>query len=328
METDDPRGFLALPDAVLAALGISPQEIVGAIEGALRAEAEGNLWTAPKSALLPGDGRYMMTTLSSSDDPRRTVVKSVMVSPRNPTRGLAGIEGTILLQDSETGRLLAVMEASWVTAVRTAGLSAVAAVRMASPQSKRIAFIGCGVQARSHLALFSTLFPLEAITAYGRGAANIERLCLEARDLGLAAEACGTPRKAVAEADIVVSSVTLSFDLQPFVDARWLKPGAFAAITDIAAPWIEESLGAFDNIVIDDIEQERESAKKMVSPELVTGDLRWLVTSANRGVPQQGSRSAFVFRGLAVGDFAIACLAHDRAVEQGLGTNVQWLQDS
>lgn len=318
------EAFLVLPDAVLSGLGISGRDIVAAIEDAIRAEAEGRLLTAPKSALVPGDGRYIMTTLSSGDAPRRTVVKSVMVSPRNPSRGLAGIEGAILLQDSETGRLLAVMEAGWVTAVRTAGLSAVAAIRMASPRSKRIAFLGCGVQARSHLALFSEIFPLEAITAYGRGAANIERLCREARDRGLTAKACATAREAVAEADIVVSSVTLSFELEPFVDASWLKPGAFASITDIAAPWIDESMGAFDEIVIDDERQERESSRKLVRPELVSGDLPWLVTRRTQGGFRPDTRSAFIFRGLAVGDFAIACLAHARAAEHATGTVVHW----
>lgn len=305
-------------------MGISGREIVAAIEDAIRAEAEGRLLTAPKSALVPGDGRYVMTTLSSGDVPRRTVVKSVMVSPRNPARGLAGIEGAILIQDSETGRLLAVMEAGWVTAVRTGGLSAVAALQMASPGSKRIAFIGCGVQARSHLALFSEVFPLEAVTAYGRGAPNIERLCREAKDRGLTAIASATPREAVADADIVVSSVTLSFDIEPFVDARWLKPGAFAAITDIGAPWIDASLSAFREVVIDDETQERQSNRKLVAPELVSGDLRWLVTRRARSEFDPDRRSAFMFRGLAVGDFAIACLAHSRAADQASGSVAHW----
>ncbi|MGI9502955.1 MAG: ornithine cyclodeaminase family protein, partial [Geminicoccaceae bacterium] len=109
-------GFLVLSDAMLEGLGVPTSEIADAVEAAVRAEAADGIFTAPKSALLPGDGRYMMTTLSTSDAPDMTVVKSVMVSPRNPGRGLAGVEGNLLLQDSETGRLRAVMEAGWVTA--------------------------------------------------------------------------------------------------------------------------------------------------------------------------------------------------------------------
>jgi ornithine cyclodeaminase/alanine dehydrogenase len=317
-------GFLVLSDDELAALGLSVAEIIEAIETALAAEAAGRIWTAPKSALLPGDGRYLMTTLSASDAPQRTVVKSVMVSPRNPARGLAGIEGAILVQDSETGRLLALMESGWVTAFRTAALSAAAARRLADPQARRIAFIGCGVQARSHLETFAQLFPLAEVTAFGRGSANVERLCRKAQALGLAATPCASAAAAVADADIVVSSVTLSFELEPFVDARALKPGAFAAITDLAGPWTPEGMAAFRTLVIDSAAQERASAKKMVDPALVTGDLIGLIdqTPGSGFVP--GERSAFVFRGLAIGDFALACLAHERAVAAGRGRVVQW----
>ncbi len=317
-------GFLVLSDLVLGGLGLPIADIVGAIETALRAEAAGTIWTAPKSALVPGDGRYLMTTLSASDAPQKTVVKSVMVSPDNPARGLAGIEGAILLHDSRTGRVLALMESGWVTAFRTAGLSAVAALRLANPQSRKIAFIGCGVQSRSHLETFATLFPLAEVTAFGRGQANKDRLCRQAEAQGMTARACATPAEAIRDADIVVSSVTLSFELEPFVDARDLKPGAFAAITDLAGPWIPDGMPAFATIIIDSEAQEQASAKKMVDPMLVSGDLLGLVTGDCEAAFEALKRSAFVFRGLAIGDFAIACLAHERALAAGAGSFTRW----
>ena len=143
--------FLLLSDSVLESLEISGRDVVDAIEAAILQDAAGQILTAPKSAVVPDDGRYMMTTLSTSDAPDLTIVKSVMVSPRNPDRGRPGIDGAILIQDSETGQMRALAEAGWITGVRTAGLSAVAARRLANPASRSIAFIGCGVQARSHL---------------------------------------------------------------------------------------------------------------------------------------------------------------------------------
>jgi len=317
-------GFLVLSDEALSGLGISVAEIADGVEDAIRREAAGKIWTAPKSALLPGDGRYMMTTLSTSDEPDMTVVKSVMVSPRNPGRGLPGVEGNLLLQDSETGRLRAVMEAGWVTAVRTAGLSAVVAKRMANPRSQKIAFIGTGVQARSHLDAFSDLFPLSEVRAFGRGQANIDRLCRMAEEKGFRAKTCETAREALEDADLVVSSVTLSFEIQPFLDAGWLKPGAFASITDLGAPWITDSMDAFDAVVIDDLEQERASPKKMVNPDLIKGDLKGLVDGKAGLAFEAGKSSAFIFRGLAIGDFAVACLAYERACSTGEGTPVPW----
>ncbi len=318
------QGFLALSEAALAGLGLTTLEIVEAIETAIRAEASGGVWTAPKSALLPGDGRYLMTTLSAADQPRISVVKCVMVSPRNAERDLPGIDGTILLHDSETGRLLAVVGARWITAVRTAGLSAVVARRLANPHSKVAAFIGCGVQASSHLEAFAELFPLAEVRGYGRGTANVERLGRQAEGLGLAFRAAATPREALEGADLIVSSVTLSFEIEPFLDARWLKSGAFAAITDMALPWKPDSMAAFGTIIIDDERQEQASPKRMVPAALVSGEITALVSGELAAGYDPAKPSAFSFRGLAIGDFAIACLAYEKASASGKGTVVGW----
>ncbi len=315
--------FLLLSDSVLSGLDLSGVDIVDAIEAAILDEAAGKILTTPKSAIVPPDGRYMMTTLSTGDDPDLTIVKSVMVSPRNPARGRAGVEGAILIQDSETGQMRALAEAGWVTGIRTAGLSAVAARRLANPASASIAFIGCGVQARSHLALFADLFPLTEIRAVGRGQANIDQLCNMARDMGLSARAISNPEEAIRGADIVVSSVTLSYDITPFLKASWLKPGAFAAITDLALPWEADSMNAIGPLYVDNLVQEKASPSKLVAPELVDGDLITLLRDGPGHIPPEASR-AFVFRGIAIGDYAIARLAYLRALKLGIGQTVHW----
>ncbi len=322
--SDQPPPFLILSDAVLSGMGIATDDIVARINDALQAQARGDVWSAPKAAMLPGDGRYMMTTLSSSDTPQLTVVKSVMVSPRNPARGLNGVEGAILLQDSETGDLLAIMQAGWVTTVRTAGLSCVAARALARPQSQILGLVGAGQQARGHLVALADLFPLQQVRIFGRGQANIDRLSRMASDLGLTPVVCDTVQEAVEDADIVVSSVTLSYDADPFVDAHWLKAGAFAAITDAATPWHREKMGAFGRIIIDDLEQERENPRKMVDPDLVQGDLAGLVGQGDQPRPDPDKPSAFVFRGMAIGDFAIASLAYEKARALNIGKSARW----
>lgn len=318
----DQNGFVYLSDAILSGLEIGATDVIACIEKAVLRKADNVLWTAPKAAFMPGDGRYIMATLSAADDPQFIAVKSVMVSPRNPGRGMSGINGAIMLLDSETGELKAVMDANWVTAVRTAGLSAVAAKRLANPKSQSIAFIGCGVQAHSHLDAFAELFPLTEIRAVGRGQAKIDQLCEAARAKGLKARSCSSPQEALEGADLIVSAITLSYEVDPFLDARWLKPGAFAAITDLALPWIPGSMNAFSTLFIDDREQEATSPKPMVEPELITGDLTDLITGKVTGVFTPGRTAAFVFRGIAIGDFALAALACERAIAAGKGTHV------
>ena len=208
----------------------------------LREKAAGRLLTAPKSALLPGDGRYMMSTLAVGTDPAFTILKAVSVCPDNPDLGLPAINGSILVFDAHTGLLTALLDANWVTAVRTAALSAVAARRFAQRDARSIGFIGTGVQARSHLAAFMAEYPIAEIRAFGRGRKNLDALIDHARGLGLTASAAESPEDALRDVDIVVTSVTLDYTIEPFLDARWLKPGAFAAITDLGIPWLKEGL--------------------------------------------------------------------------------------
>ncbi len=319
MHTGD--DFLFLSDRTLESLRIRPGEVADAIETALLAKAEGRLHTSPKSAILPGEGRYMMSTLAVGDD-GFTVVKQVSVCPENPSRGLAAINGAIMALDAETGKLRAVVGANWITAVRTAALSAVAARRLADPQSRTIAFVGTGVQAHSHLAAFADLFPLERVRVYGRGQANIDKLCQTARAQGLEATECSSPEEALREADLIVTSVTLDFSIPPFLDARWLKPNAFAAITDACIPWYPEGMGAFGTIVVDDRVQEAESAQPMMPFELISGDLTELVAGSLAG-REEGKPSAFAFRGLALGDYAATVLAVKRAEAAGLGARIE-----
>nr|MBA3757127.1 ornithine cyclodeaminase family protein [Nitrosomonas sp.] len=96
--------------------------------------------------------------------------------------------------------------------------------------------------------------------------------------------------------------------------------GAFVTMTDLAAPWLAESMPALDRIIVDDLEQEASMPKPLVDPALVLGDLTGLVTGKVAGRYADGERTAFVFRGLALGDLAIAGLAYQRACECSQGT--------
>lgn len=303
--------FIHLSDKDLEALDIPTSEVADAIETALAAKAEGRLNTSPKTVILPGDGRYAMSTLAMGDD-GFIVVKQVTVCPENPGRGLPSINGAIMVLDGQTGLLRAVLGANWITAIRTAALSVVAARRLADPAAETVAFVGTGVQAHSHLAAFSDLFPLRRIRAFGRGKANTEKLCQRARDLDLEAKQCDRAEDALRDADLVVTSVTLDYTIEPFLDARWLKPTAFAAITDACIPWASEGMRAFKTVIVDDRTQEAESERPMLPYEQITGDLTELVCG-DVGIGPVGQPAAFAFRGISLADYAAAVLAVQRA---------------
>jgi ornithine cyclodeaminase/alanine dehydrogenase len=86
--------------------------------------------------MLPSDGRYMMAALAAMDNPSLLAVKTVVLNPRNSDRGLPQINDLVTMLDSETGLPVAIMDGNWITAVRTAGISAVAAKHMAFGQGR------------------------------------------------------------------------------------------------------------------------------------------------------------------------------------------------
>jgi len=299
----------------LAGLGITTGEVIDSIESLIFRFEDQTAWSAPKAVILPPDGRYMMAALAAADDPPLLAVKTVVLNPRNPERGLPQINGLVTMLDSSSGIPVAILDGNWITAVRTAGLSATAAKYMARKDSSIAAFIGCGVQARSHLQAFADLFPLREIRLFGRGQAGIDSLHEDVASRSMSAVVCSSGKEAVTGADLVISSVTYSASLSPFLDANWLEPGSFAAITDLAAPWKKESFTALDQVIIDDLRQEAALPDKLAPAHCVTGDLSGLVLGKTRGRSKDSDRNAFIFRGHAMGDLALSALAYRKAVQ-------------
>jgi len=259
-----------------------------------------------------------MAALAAADEPALLAVKTVVQNPRNPAKGLPHINGLVTMLDSNSGLPVAILDGNWITAIRTAGLSATAAKYMARKDSSIAAFVGCGVQAKSHLQAFSDLFPLTEVRIFGRAQVSLDSFCQNAADLSLSPVVCATAEEAVAAADLVITTVPYPANLPPLLDAGWLKPGCFAAIVDLATPWNKASFSAFDHIAIDDLNQEAALPNKLAPSEFVTGDLSGLVLGKFKGRWRDMDRTAFIFRGHAMGDLALSGLACQRAIKSGI----------
>jgi len=266
-----------LSDIDLQKLAVTTKDIVSELSRTLVLAHTGEVWSTPKSVITPPDGRYIMSTVAVTNDPPLVVSKSLVLNTENSSRGLPQINGLITILDGLTGLPLATMDGNWITAKRTAGLSALAAKHMANPDSSSIGFIGCGTQARSHLRVFAEIFPIERIALFGRGQPNIDELKRIALELGLDTVVCECPKAAMNGVDLVVSSISHTSVESPFLDADWLSSGAFVSITDLAVPWHKASFGLLDKIAVDDLKQEKESTQKLAFSEHVDGDLTGLV---------------------------------------------------
>jgi ornithine cyclodeaminase/alanine dehydrogenase len=244
----------------------------------------------------------------------------------NAALGLPHISGLIVLNDLATGVPMALLDGNWITAVRSGAVSAVAARRLARPDSAGVGCVGCGVQARSNLAALRRGFPIRRVLACGRRRAGAEAFAREVAGPDLEVRVVDDARAAVEGADIVVSSVPAAGLDQPFLDPAWLSPGSFASLVDLGRSWRFDDRGEperrLDCVATDDHEQSRAAvaAGLLSTPRPFDADLGELVSGAKPGRKSPGERTMFIFPGLALADIAVAALVYRRAREQGLGT--------
>ena len=300
-------------------LAVSASEIADRLEALLVAERAGDAWEAPKASIAPGDGRLSLALLSAAREPSLSVLKTLGVSPGNAARGLPHIGGVIVVHDGESGMPVAILDAEHITAVRTAAISLVAARRLARADSRSIGFIGCGVQAASHLDALASELPIERIVAFSRRSESAEALCVRAADTGIAGQVAEDAGDAIAGVDIVVSSIPDRPGFRPFLDADRLLPGAFAIGVDLGRSWTPATFTAFDRVAVDDLR--RHAVSPMVTTVPVDADLHSLIAEPRR--TDRTARMAFVFRGVGLGDLAAASICLERTRERGVGVMLE-----
>jgi len=309
-------------------LGITGVALADAIEDCLRAAAAGAATNVPKSGVQLDDGRLFQSILAVGHGvpaPLYAATKVVGLAPDNHARGLPHIGSVIVLLDGETGQPAGLMDGSWITERRTAALSLVAARRLAVPASSRIGFVACGAQARAHLEVFAEVFPLTSVAGISRQQASAEAFADFARERGFTAEACDAPRAAVAESDIVITSVPAGTEPLGFLDPGWLKPGSFASFVDLGRSWRDDGFADFAHLVVDDREQASKSgARRKITPAgPFTADIGELVNAAASADRAPEDRAIFVFQGLALADLAAAVAVHEAAEAADAGVMLE-----
>ncbi len=234
------------------------------------------------------------------------VTKLITQVPGNAARGLPTMIATLLLLDPATGVPLAVMDATWLTELRTAAVSAVATRALRDGSPKRLAILGSGALARSHALALAAVAPLRDIRVWSPTAANAERC---AADIG--GHASPSAEAAVREADIVVTVTNAS---TPVLMGRWLKPGALVHAVGAPRPtWRELDDEAMANCVIADNRHaaENESGDVILSGARVYCEIGELLAGTAR-VPA-GVTVIFKALGQAVEDAVAARLVYTAA---------------
>ena len=315
--------LLYLSEADVAGAELSLDRLREIVAGAFAAQARGTAQAAPKSVMTIGSGHVFQAKPAVLRDAGLAGMKWFGLVPSAQTSG-PSISSIIVLADMQTGTTLAVMGGNWITATRTAAMSAIAAKSLARPESAAIGFVGCGVQAHSHLEALRLVLPgLSRVIAFSRTQASAARFADAARALGMSAVTARAPREAVEGMDVVVTTVPEGGTLE-FLDTGWLAPGAFACAVDLGRSWKRATLRDVDLLATDEHEQTRVLAAmgRMSFAGPYDADLADLTTGTHPGRTSNAQRAMFVFSGHALADLAAAQVVYETALRDGLGVRL------
>jgi ornithine cyclodeaminase len=313
-------------------------ECIRAMEDVFRALA-GNRALLPlrQVLLLPGRrGAFaaMPGFLGSAEDGAAGAIglKAITVFPGNHGTELDSHQGAVLLFEAECGRLLALMDASSITAIRTAAVSGLATRLLAREDAGDLALLGTGVQARSHLEAMLLVRPVRRVRVFGRDAGRMRRFVDEARARhGVAVEPTASAREAVLGAEIVC---TVTSAVEPVLMGEWLSPGAHVNAVGASLPAAREldtTAVVRSRLFVDRRESALHEAGDFLIPKRegaigddhIVAELGELVGGAAPGRRSADEVTLFKSLGLALEDVASAQVAHRNALRTGLGTSVE-----
>jgi ornithine cyclodeaminase/alanine dehydrogenase-like protein (mu-crystallin family) len=316
---------LVLSEADVHAL-LDMESCIEAMEDVLAALAREEL-TMPLRFVVRPPGEQLLGLMPAHRGGAAPVfsLKEVVIAPGNGARGLDPHQGAVLLHDGETGVLEAVVNASAITEIRTAAVSAVATKLLARPTARHVAILGAGVQARAHAVAMRTVIHDAELRIWSRTPAHAEALALESH-----AAVCATAEEALDGAEVVC---TCTSSREPIVRRAWLDPGAHVNAVGSSIPTAREldaDVVAASALFVDRRESTvNESGDYLgaveeagIGPDHIRAELGELLVGSRPGRRDDSELTVFKSLGLAVEDLAAAALCVERARERGVGAEV------
>jgi ornithine cyclodeaminase len=258
-------------------------------------------------------------------------LKSICVIPDNPARGLDAHQGTVTLFDGETGVPTAILDASAITEIRTAAVTAIATGALARADARTLAILGAGVQGRAHLEALAPMRGFEQVRVYAPTRVHAQAVADEAAPARFEVIVAASAEDAVRGADVVVTATNAR---EPVFARAWLKPGAHVNAVGASTPRareIDTATVAASALFCDSRESVRHEAGEfqlavregaITGEEHIRAELGEVLTGTAAGRRDDGELTLFRSLGIAVEDLAAAETAVAAARAQGLGTEV------
>ena len=259
-------------------------------------------------------------------------LKAITVMPGNHGTPYDSHQGAVLLFEADHGRLLAIVDASAVTRIRTAAVSAAATRVLASPDAGDLAILGSGVQAAAHLDAMCAVRPITRVRVWSRNAESARRFAAEAAaKLSIPVEAAPDPRDAVRGASIICTTTAAT---EPVLHGAWIASGAHVNAVGACTPAAREldteavrratlfvdqraaALAEAGDLLI----PIREGA---LTPAHIAAEIGDVLAGTHPGRRASDEITLFKSLGLAVEDLAAAARLYANALVAGAGTTIR-----
>jgi ornithine cyclodeaminase/alanine dehydrogenase len=264
-------------------------------------------------------------------DDKALGMKVVTYFQQNPTRDLPAILATIMLFSAATGKIIAIMDGSYVTAIRTACASAMATKILANLESKVVGILGAGVQARAHIEALTRVRNIGVFKIYSPSGVSAAKLKEEMSGrINSAIEVVSSAEQAVRDADLVVTVTTAK---EPIIKADWLKPGTHVNAVGSHRPDLRELDGATlarAKVIVDSREAIMAECgdillaidERSIAPSAVHAEIAEVLAGTKPGRTDESEITLYKSVGIAIQDVAAAHLIYNKALKQRVGTTV------
>lgn len=320
------KRMLYLSRAEVESLNISIPEIITRLEMMFVEKGNSRVEMPPKPAIHTNGDAFLHAMPAFIPELRSAGMKWVGGYPENYKVGLPYITGLLVLNDVETGAPYALMDCTWITAIRTAAATALTARYLAHSQSQTLAILGCGVQGRYNLETLNTILSLSKVKVYDV-IPEVSRSYQQ--DMGsrfdIEIEIAKSPRDAVNDADIIVTAGPFIMDPEPVVAYDWIKPGATVCPLDLDSYVKPDIFIQSDFLCTDDVNQFnhfKANGLFQTCPDSIA-ELCDVVTGVVKGRENDDQVITAINIGLALEDMAVAPMIYKRAIEKGKGI---WLE--
>jgi ornithine cyclodeaminase len=311
-------------------------QLVEAVASAMIDLSEGRASLPPRVAATVEDQSGILAAMPGYLPSARVLAsKLVTVFPNNPALGLHSHQAVILAFDPDTGTPLALMDGTYITAVRTAAGSALATRLLGRPDASVLAIIGTGVQARAHARAIPRVRVVSEVRVAGRDEAKAGALAEELREeLSVPVKAVSSYREAMGGADIVCGA---THSPEPVIRREWLAPGVHVNSVGVNAKGPEvDSATVSDAVVV--VESRRSALAAfpagatdltwpirdgLIAEDHIHAEIGELLTGAKPGRTSSEQITLYKSVGVAVQDAAAASLVLSAAREQGVGIDVE-----